>query len=421
MEIRQLTTEEFDNFAKNYPYKNFYQTAEYGTLMDRHAFNDYYLGLIDDANNLVAATLILVNRVIIGYKWGYCPRGYLIDYKNEELVRKFTELLTAFLKKRNFMFIKIDPQIIYKSHENTGEINSLVDNEAIYNTLINCGYQHGGFNLNFENLKPRWNAVVTCKSEDRIFSLYTKEIRNKIRKADNRGVEVIKGEPENIKEFYNLIGYKNEKRKLNYYLDMFEIFGKSDMFDIFFARINTSKYIERSKNLYEREEKINNELNEELQENIDSNNKSNIIKRKMNSDILLNNYKQSVIKSAELFKTNPVGIVVAACAVVKYNGEIFFLIDGIDNNYKDYCPNHYLKYILMDMYHSEGYNRFNLNGISGDFTKGSKYYDLTRFKLGFGAHVEEYLGEFTLVINKSKTLQYNIINPIIEWLNTPVL
>ena len=421
MEIRQLTAEEFDNFAKNYPYKNFYQTAEYGTLMDRHAFNDYYLGLIDDANNLVAATLILVNRVVIGYKWGYCPRGYLIDYKNEELVSSFTRLLTDFLKKRNFMFIKIDPQIIYKSHENTGEINSLVDNEAIYNTLINCGYQHGGFNLNFENLKPRWNAVVTCKQEDIIFNLFTKEIRNKIRKADNRGVEIIKGEPENIKDFYNLISYKNEKRKLNYYLDMFEIFGKSDMFDIFFARINTSKYIERSKDLYEKEEILNARLNEELQENIDSNNKNNIIKRKMNSDTLLNNYKQSVIKAAELFKSNPIGIVVAACAVVKYNGEIFFLIDGIDNNYKDYCPNHYLKYVLMDMYHSQGYNRFNLNGISGDFTKGSKYYDLTRFKLGFGAHVEEYLGEFTLVINKGKTKQYNRINPIIEWLNTPVL
>ncbi|MBR3490389.1 MAG: peptidoglycan bridge formation glycyltransferase FemA/FemB family protein [Bacilli bacterium] len=421
MEIRQLTAEEFDNFAKNYPYKNFYQTAEYGTLMDRHAFNDYYLGLIDDANNLVAATLILVNRVMIGYKWGYCPRGYLIDYKNEQLVRNFTELLAAFLKKRNFMFIKIDPQIIYKSHEKTGEVNTLVDNEGIYNTLLNCGYQHGGFNLNFENLKPRWNAVVTCKPEDKIFSLYSKEIRNKVRKADNRGVEVIKGEPENIRDFYELISYKNEKRKLNYYLDMFEIFGKSDMFDIFFARINTSKYIEKSKNLYEKEEIRNNELNMQLEENIDSNNKNTIIKRKMNSDSLLNSYKQSVIKSAELFKTNPVGIVVAACAVVKYNGEIFFLIDGIDNNYKDYCPNHYLKYILMDMYHSQGYNRFNLNGISGDFTKGSKYYDLTRFKLGFGAHVEEYLGEFTLVINKSKTNRYNRINPIIEWLNTPVL
>ena len=75
----------------------------------------------------------------------------------------------------------------------------------------------------------------------------------------------------------------------------------------------------------------------------------------------------------------------------------------------------------MDMYHSQGYNRFNLNGISGDFTKGSQYYDLTRFKLGFGAHVEEYLGEFTLIINKGKTKQYNRINPIIEWLNTPVL
>ena len=78
-------------------------------------------------------------------------------------------------------------------------------------------------------------------------------------------------------------------------------------------------------------------------------------------------------------------------------------------------------YQIMEKYHKEGYNRFHLNGISGDFNKMSELYGLTKFKLGFGTHIEEYLGEFTLVINKHKTRRYEKLNPIIEWLNTPVL
>ena len=421
MEIVQLTNDEFKNFSMNYPYKNFNQTVEYGTLMDRHNFDDYYLGLKDENNNILAATLILVNKVFIGYKWGYCPRGFLINYNDTNLLSIFTETLKIYLKKRNFMFIKVDPEIIYKSKNNNGEVINGINNEKIYNDLISLGYEHGGFNLNFENLKPRAYAVATFNNEDFIFNKFTKEIRNKVRKADKKGIEIVKGSPQDIKEFYNLIKYKNEKRKLNYYLDMFEILGASDMFEIYFAMINTTKYVEKSKTLFEEEERINNEINHELEENINSNNASNIIKRKMNSDGLLNNYKKNMISATNLFKEYPTGIVIAATAIIKYNNEIFFLIDGIDQNYKDYCPNHYMIYQIMNKYHEEGYNRFNLNGISLDFDKNSKYSGLTKFKLGFSANIEEYIGEFTLVINKNKTSTYKKINPVIEWLNEPVL
>ena len=52
MEIIQITKEEFDKFAENYPNKNFYQTGEYGTLMDRHSFDDYYLAMKDESSNI---------------------------------------------------------------------------------------------------------------------------------------------------------------------------------------------------------------------------------------------------------------------------------------------------------------------------------------------------------------------------------
>ncbi len=413
MEIIQITKEEFDKYAEEQSNKNFYQTSAYGMLMDRHSFDDYYLAMKDDFGNIKAATLILITKVFIGYKWGYCPRGYLIDFNDKELLKTFTMLLKEFLNKRNFMFVKIDPYIIYKSHDNSG-----IDNSDIVSYLLEIGYEHNGFNLNFENLKPRWNAVTTVSTNEEIFPKFSKEIRNKVRKAHKMGLDMIKGGPENIKEFYSLID-KKHSRKLNYYLDMYEILGKKDMFEIYFAVINTPKYIENSKKLYEEEEKRNNLINEELEENINSNTEK-IIKRKMASDMLLNNFKQDIINATNLYKEYPTGVVIGANAIIKYNNEIFFLIDGYKEEYKNYCPNHFLKYQIIEKFRESGYTRMHLNGISGDTDTSNEYYGLTRFKLGFGAHIEEYIGEFTLVINKGKYNRFKKINPIRNWLNQPI-
>ena len=420
MRIVELQPEEFNKFVDTFPYKNFYQTTEYGMLMGRHQFNEYYLGLMDEADTVVAATLILVKKAFIGYKWGYCPRGFLIDYNNEDLLKKFTDALKEYLIKRNFMFVKLDPILIYKSRNNKGEVIPGIDNENIFNTLVSLGYEHSGFNNNFENLKPRWNAVANLNDTDEVFFKFSKEKRNKVRKADKLGIEILKGSPEDIRSFYEFVE-KKHSRKLNYYLDMYEIFGMKDMFDIYFANLNTSKFVEKSKHLYEEEEISNNSINQELEDNIQSNNTNNIIKRKMHSDMLLNNYKQNIINATNLFKEYPSGKLIASCAVVKYNREIFFLIYGMDQNYKSYCPIHYMIYQIMEKFHKEGYNKFHLNGISGDFSKENPLLGLTKFKLGFGTHIEEYMGEFTLVINKNKTNAYNKLNPIFEWLNTPVL
>ena len=114
------------------------------------------------------------------------------------------------------------------------------------------------------------------------------------------------------------------------------------------------------------------------------------------------------------------GLYVPKSGIIKYNKEIFFLIDGYKQEFKRYCPNHYLKYQIMNFYRKEGYTRMHLNGISGDFNKSSAFYGLTRFKLGFAAEIEEYIGEFTLVINKGKYKSYQNASKVIDWLNEPL-
>ena len=421
MEIVQILKEEFDVYADSHPNKNFYQTSKYGMLMDRHNFDDYYLALKDDAGNIKAATLILINKVLLGYKWGYCPRGFLIDFNDYELLETFTKLLKAFLNRRNFMYIKIDPYVIYNYRDKKGEITESTGNDKIIDNLKKLGYEHSGFNLNFENLKPRFNAIVNTTEDDNTFEKYNKELRNKIRKAQRSGIEVMKGTNDSVKEFYSLIS-KNKKRKLNYYLDMMELMGKDGTFEIYFAFLNTAKYIEISQILFEKVESENNIINQELEDNLNSNNKSSIIKRKIGSDDTLNKCKQNIIKATNLYKVYPEGIIIGANAIIKYKNEVIFLIDGYKDDFKNYCSNHYLKHVLIEKFKEEGYTRFNLNGISGDFKNDNNpYAGLNKFKLAFNTQVEEYIGEFSLTINKRKYTAFNKINPIRKWLNEPLI
>ena len=80
MQIITLTEKEFDDFAKKNEYTSYYQSSHYANLekqLDR--YNIHYLGFENDGV-LVGAALMLYKETILGYKFAYSPRGFLIDY-----------------------------------------------------------------------------------------------------------------------------------------------------------------------------------------------------------------------------------------------------------------------------------------------------------------------------------------------------
>ena len=50
----------------------------------------------------------------------------------------------------------------------------------------------------------------------------------------------------------------------------------------------------------------------------------------------------------------------------------------------------------------------------------NKYVGLNESKLGYDATITEYVGEFDLVINKRGYYTGSKLNPILNWLNTPI-
>lgn len=404
MKIIEISKLEFDKYAINHKNKSFYQTSQYGTLMSKNGFNDHYIALVDEDKNILAASLILIQKIFGSFKFAYSPRGFLIDFNNLELLKIFVKLLKENLNRKGVLYLKIDPNIVHIRRNNQGDsIDNYIEGKETISNLIEIGFKHKGFNLYFETLKPRWNCIID--DTNNIIEKYDKNTRNRIKAAIRKGVYIEKGNKNDIKSFYNLIN-KKHTRKLNYYLDYFEIFGKFDMFDIYIAKIDINKFIQNSKKLYEKELEENNNIVEKLHLKKDN---FNLINKKMASDNMLNIYKNEIIKATKLYESKENNIIVAATAIIKYGNEIFFLIDGINNKYKDFNANYLLKHEIIDSYSKKEYKVFNLNGISGDFNKKNKYYGLYDFKSGFNSKVLEYIGEFDIVINK---INYSAFNNI---------
>ena len=409
MKIKTLDYKEFNAFSLKYKNSNYYQTSYYGDVMKKSGFDVDYLGFYNNNNDLIGASLILSKKIFMNYKFAYAPNGFLIDYTDEDIITDLTSKLKKLFLKQNYLFFKIDPLIKCSERDRNGEIISTSrDTKGIIEILEKNGYIHNGFNKYFENLKPRWNAMTRLTvSNDKLYYEISKQARNKINKANKRGVEVIEGTKEDLDTFYNFIKHKHT-RSLSYYRDLFECYPDGDI-SIYLARINPEKFVRNSQHIYEKESDRNNQLYHDIQSKpIGSNDREKLISKKMNSDKVLGIAESDLMYSTRLFQSNSDGIVIGGIVTIKFRDTVYFIMEGFDNNYTSFNPNYLLKWELMKKFNEEEFKMINLNAVSGDFTLKNKYKGLNEMKLGFNASIFEYIGEFDYIVNKPIFKMYNI-------------
>ena len=95
MKLIKLSKEEFKEFADKHEQITFHQTEEWANLKKENGWEAHYVGLKDD-KKIVAGALILSKTLpIIKKKMFYSPRGFLLDYKNKELLKTFLINITS--------------------------------------------------------------------------------------------------------------------------------------------------------------------------------------------------------------------------------------------------------------------------------------------------------------------------------------
>lgn len=400
MKIVTLTPEQFDRYASKHRYRNFYQTSAYGNVMVKFGYNIHYLGIINSENKLIGATLIIYKEIFMSSKIAYAPRGILFDYEDISQVNEMVQCLKKLLGRQGFMLLRMDPYIPDTIRDCTGNIQNFNDDaKKIKNNLRKVGFSYKGETKYFETEKPRWEALVLLNRNDNdIFESFDKRTRNKIRKATSLGVRAYKDTTKDINALYRYIKSKS-KNPPSFYREIVKNF--KDHVEIYYAVLGTENYAINSRRTLEQEESRNNRLNLMIQDpTLDQKERNNILNQKMESDKLINTYKNNIVVATELLKKYPQGIKIAAAMVITYDNAAYVFIDGVNEEYTSLNGNYFLKWYMIQDYNSRGFKYLNLNAVVGEFEKENKYSGLNEMKLGFNTTVTEYLGEFDIILNK---------------------
>lgn len=399
MKIVKLSAEQFNKYASQHRYRNYYQTSQYANVMVKFGYHAQFLGIATDDNKLIGATLLMYKEVFMGNKVAYAPHGILFDYEDLENTKEMVKILKKTLSKQGIMFIRIDPYIPLTIRDNEGNtMNFNNKGNQIIENLTKSGFKYKGKTLYFETEKPRWEALVLLQRDIReIFNKVDKRTRNKLRRASNSGVEVYKDNNKDITTFYRFVA-KKEKKPINYFKTLCNSF--EDSIDIYYAKINTETYLINSRRNYEKEVEFNETLAEKVQDmNLDIKDRETYLNKKMESDKLITVYKNNLLKATDLLKSNPDGIPIGTAMVIKYDNAAYVIAEGIDEEYGALNASTIIKWQLIEDYNNQGFKYVNLNGVVGDFENQNEYSGLNESKLGFNSIITEYVGEFDMVLN----------------------
>ena len=394
MNIKEIDEITFDEFAKKHILKNFFQTKEYGRLMKHSDFSVMYIGGYQD-NVLVAASLILHKTIGPNIKYGYAPRGFLVDYQNQSLLDAFTKKVKDFFFKKGFAFIKINPEITFATLDFDNKSKTInTKNKELVAHMKMTGYDKLKDNLYFESLLPKYTPVIHLPSYD--VNILDKSFLDTMREHEMSGIRLINGNINDIELFYNFIDEK-ETKTLTYYKYFYEKFHESDMVDLLLCEIDYPTYIK-----YLQKEHINEEDKNEYINNLFNENPNNtdLYNQKLKSDQTLNKIAASLSFANERMDDSAIKEIIGAAFVVKNQGRVTIITTGHNKNFFHIDTKSYMYFKIIEEYKKAGYNYVDLYGITADFTENNPYKELNNFKLKFKPNVYEYIGEFDLIVNK---------------------
>ncbi len=396
MHIEEIDSKEYDKFASNNKYITFHQKEYWGKLKQTNGWNYKLVGTKQNGE-IVAATLLLYKKFPLGLKLFYAPRGFLIDFENTTLVKSFLDAIKEYVRQQKGFMLKIDPYVEYKQRDIDGNIvKEGTDNSNLVQLLKDYGFKHYGFSKDIsKELQPRWMFVLDLKdkTEDEIFSQFTRHYRKYIRKTEKLGLIVEQINKDKLNEYKDIMEHTSSRRGFidrpySYYQNMYDKIGKDLIINICYLDIDLGI------------EKFNNEINT-IQNYQDI--KEHHLKE-------IEEYKNKIKEYEQYKKEYGSKIPLAGTMSIVCGKEYLNLFGGAYEKFMHFDAQYLIKWSTIKDAIKRGCYLYNFYGITGNFEKeNNDMYGIYEFKRGFGGRVVELIGEFDLIISKSKYNLYKIM------------
>ncbi len=385
--IKNIEEKEYIEFAQKHQ-AHFMQTWAWGMVnKESRNLTPCFVGL-KDKNKLIAATLLLKKQVPFNMAYFYAPRGFIMDMKNESLLKEFTKKLKEYLKDENGIYLKVDPDVKYHDIDEEGQkLFNGENNYKLFNNFIELGYVHKGFNKLFERNQPRYTFRINLAgSLNNIESKMSKTFLRTIRRSYNYDLKI--RESNDIETFYNLVKINANKDgfsaySLEYYKTLYQIFNKYNQIKVFEAVLNPQELVEKfNKELDDLEESLKNNTVENITDT------KNVINRLKNDILLLGEFKEKSV------------VVCSLICVYSTKGAWALYIGNDTLGTKVNAINRLLDEIIKDA-HRNNYAFMDLFGTVGDpHTNYKNLAGVHEFKRKIGGEYIEFIGEFDLVNKK---------------------
>lgn len=416
MKLKKISEKEFKKFADKNLEITFYQTISWAHLKKKNGWVAHYLGLEKD-NKIIAGSLILSKTLpIIKKKMFYAPRGFLLDYKNKEVLKEFTKQLKEYAKEEHAIFIKIDPYVEYKEHDNNGNVvEDGLDNSICVENLKSLGYKHFGFNLMQDTLQPRWMHVI--ETEDKTLADVMKDMESKtrqiLRKNERSGIHTREISKEELPLFKDIMQHTSDRREfvdrpLSYYESMWDSLHDDGILKILVAEID---FLEFEKNTKEELETNEKELKNRIYKHENNILKMNPKKYEQNNkknEQEIERLKKQLEKIKDYKEKYGNKKLLGGILFLIYGNEVLSLHGGTLDDVMQFQSAYTIHFAGVKHAVENGYKRYNFYGITGDFRKENPLYGLYLFKKSFGGHVVELIGEFDYIISPFWYHTYNI-------------
>ncbi len=415
LKLKNIEKEKFDNFVKNHKTKShFLQSLSWGEFAKvKKNLTPYYLGLTTDDDEIVAATLLLEKKLPMNMCYFYAPRGFVVDYKNKELVRTMTKKIVEFAKNKKAIFVKIDPDLIKQSTNYQDVTVKNKDYEEIFETLKSCGFKHQGFTKNFETMQPRYTfRIDLTQSLEDIEAHFSKTTKQRIAKSLKLDTEVTIGTKGDLKEFYHLMTLTESRKDFisyneDYYETLYEIFNgnENSKATLFLGKVHFNKTIKAlEKNL----KTINDQISILPIDNL-----SKSAKNKLKE---LTTQKQNVTKEIEKYKEYKKeygnDITLSAHMIIEYGDKAWVLYAGNHNDLSETYVNYNTYYEHIKYCKEKGIKIYDQFGTIGDLSKTNPRLGLHEFKKKFGGDYVEFIGEWDYILNPFMYFVFTKLVPI---------
>jgi len=199
------------------------QSWDWGEFKKRLGWRVRRIGL-EKKGELVAGAQILIKSFIPGLSsFAYIPRGPLVDWNDRETTGILFDTIHKKARKHKAICLRIEPPLLH-----TPENLQLI--------------QAYGFQASAQTIQPRCTMIIQLPEDmEKLLQSFPNYLRNNIRRAQRKGVEVDIGTQEDLNTFYQFMKVTSQRanfpiRSGEYYEHEWKTFHPLGQAQLFIAR-----------------------------------------------------------------------------------------------------------------------------------------------------------------------------------------